>query len=100
MGFFDFLKKDDDIVDYSMKYNIQKTIAEKQQSDDSSQQTQGSSQSISNELSNPSESAEERRKKLVKRIADMAERMENLSIQLYHLQQRIELIEKKMNINS
>ncbi|MBI4116166.1 hypothetical protein HY449_00295 [Candidatus Pacearchaeota archaeon] len=98
MGFFDFLKKDD-VADYSMKYNIQKTIAEKQQSD-SSQTAQSPSQAISNELSNPSESAEERRKKLVKRIVDMAERMENLSIQLYHLQQRIELIEKKMNINS
>lgn len=97
MGIFDFFKKDD-VVDYSAKYSIQKTIAEKQQSGETPKSAQSSSQIISSELSNPSESAEERRKKLVKRIVDMAERMENLSIQLYHLQQRIELIEKKMNL--
>ena len=98
MGFFDFLRKDE-VVDYSTKYNIQKTLAEKDAN--VPPQTPGSSsQIINNELSNPSENSEERRKKLVKRIIDIMERMENLSIQLYHLQQRIELIEKKMNISS
>ena len=94
MGFFDFGKKEK-VVDYYAKYNIQKN-----ENPDKNQQPLSASQIVKNELSNPSENVEERKKKLVKRIVDMTERMENLSIQLYHLQQRIELIEKKMNINS
>ncbi len=94
MGFFDFLRKDE-IVDYSPKYNVQK-----KENPEKTPQVLSTSQMVDNELSNPSENAEERKKKLVRRIVDMSERMENLSIQLYHLQQRIELIEKKMNVSS
>lgn len=46
------------------------------------------------------DSVEERRKKLTKRIMDMTSKMEELSNQIYHLQQRLEVIERKMNINS
>ena len=40
---------------------------------------------------------EERRKKLAKRIIDMTEKIEEVSNQLYHLQQRVEVLEKKSN---
>ena len=40
---------------------------------------------------------EEKRKKLAKRIIDMTEKIEDVSNQLYHLQQRVEVLEKKSN---
>lgn len=40
----------------------------------------------------------EKRKKLAKRIMEMTERIEDLSNQLYHLQQRVEVLERKTNI--
>jgi hypothetical protein len=43
-------------------------------------------------------SAEERRRRLVKRLKDMTDKMEDLTNQLYHLQQRVELLEKKNNL--
>ena len=45
-------------------------------------------------------SIENRRKKLAKRLIDMTSRMEDLSNQIYHMQQRIEVLEKKMNAGS
>ena len=42
---------------------------------------------------------EERKRKLAKRLADMSTKLEDLSNQIYHLTQRIEVIEKKMSIN-
>lgn len=39
-----------------------------------------------------------KRKKLTKRLIDMTSKIEDLSNQIYHLQQRIELLEKKSNI--
>lgn len=43
--------------------------------------------------------AEERRKRLAKRLVDMTTKIEDLSNQIYHLQQRLDVIEKRMNIN-
>ena len=43
------------------------------------------------------QTTEERRKKLAKRIADMTEKIDDVSNQLYHLQQRVEVLEKKSN---
>ena len=41
---------------------------------------------------------EQRRRKLAKRLQDMTSRMEDISNKLYHLQQRVELIERKLDI--
>lgn len=41
---------------------------------------------------------EERKKRLAKRILNMTERIDDLSNQIYHLQQRIELLEKKLDV--
>jgi hypothetical protein len=44
--------------------------------------------------------AEEKRRRLAKRLQIITEKIEELSNQIYHLQQRIELVEKKLNIGS
>ena len=41
------------------------------------------------------DSADDKRRKLAKRLADLTERLEDLSTQIYHLSQRVELLEKK-----
>ena len=41
------------------------------------------------------DSEEEKRRKLAKRLIDITNRLEDLSTQIYHLQQRVELLEKK-----
>lgn len=39
----------------------------------------------------------ERKRKLAKRLMDITDKLEEISNQLYHLQQRVEVLEKKMN---
>ena len=51
---------------------------------------------ISSESSSPD--LEERRQKLVKRLRDMTDKLEELSNHIYKLQQRIELLERKANL--
>jgi len=43
--------------------------------------------------------AGEKKKKLAKRILDMTDKIEDLSNQIYHLQQRVDLLEKKTGRN-
>jgi len=43
------------------------------------------------------EDAEERKKKFAKRLMDMSRRIEDLETKNYHLQQRIEVLERKNN---
>jgi len=45
-------------------------------------------------------SVNERRAKLVKRLTDMTDKIDGLSSQIYKLQQRVELLEKKANVRS
>jgi len=40
--------------------------------------------------------SQDRRRKLAKRLVDMTEKIEDLSNQIYHLQQRLELLERKI----
>ncbi len=40
--------------------------------------------------------SQERRRKLAKRLVDMTEKIEDLSNQIYHLQQRLELLERRI----
>jgi len=42
---------------------------------------------------------EEKRSKLAKRLLEMTNKMEDLSNQIYHLTQRLELVEKRLKIN-
>ena len=41
------------------------------------------------------ESADDKKRKLVKRLIDITEKLEDLSTQIYHLSQRVELLERK-----
>ncbi len=47
-----------------------------------------------------SEDADEKRKKLAKRLSDMTDKLEEISNQIYHLQQRIEVLERKTDSRS
>lgn len=51
------------------------------------------------EYENVSGDTTEKRKKLAKRLMDMTSKIEDLSNQIYHLQQRIEVLERKSDIN-
>ncbi len=43
---------------------------------------------------------DEKRRRLAKRLSDMTEKIEDLSNQIYHLQQRIEVLEKKGGVGT
>ena len=84
MKFFGFGKKDK-ILDLT-KYKRQ----------ESETNTEDSEELVLD--SKRAESPEEKRKRFTKRISDMAETIEDLSNQIYHLQQRVELLERKLNV--
>ncbi|MGD9275941.1 MAG: hypothetical protein PVJ67_02100 [Candidatus Pacearchaeota archaeon] len=46
------------------------------------------------------ESAEDRKKKLAKRLLDITNKLEEISNQIYHLQQRLEVVERKAGVNN
>ncbi|MBU2562186.1 MAG: hypothetical protein KKF68_00820 [Nanoarchaeota archaeon] len=117
MGLFGFKKKEK-VIDLSEKYKKQQ---EKTAKTKSGLQQEGSSTSAplpgfnifnnpasgfgsqqtsdSEEYLDASESANERKRKLAKRLFDMTNKLEDISNQIYHLQQRIEVIEKKLDVN-
>ena len=114
MGMFGFGKKKG-VVDLTKNYRANEERAAemradsvvKQTSSESSDivpfpffgasQTNESSATDNSDISDSSvpESAEEKRKKLAKRLMDMTSKMEDLNNQIYHLQQRVEVLEKK-----
>jgi len=118
MGWF---KKSEDVVDLSERYRRQqerlnqlkgevntlknsKTLQEKPptffQGLVNAAQEQSKQQAEENEYADLGDGIEARRMKLTKRLMEMTSKMEELSNQIYHLTQRIELIERKMNIQS
>jgi prefoldin subunit 5 len=108
------LKKKDRVLDLTEKYKKQLDEATQRESnlETSPQQTQSEPQgfnflggmasaaktSETNEESNPEGYGDERKKKLAKRLIDMTGKIEDLSNQIYHLQQRIEVLERKSGI--
>jgi hypothetical protein len=110
MGFLGFGKRKD-VIDLGERYRRQKERSEQraaeQPSESSSQEAfdflgqmaSTASQSDSSEEVIDVSSGDGRRKKLAKRIMDMTSRLEDISNQVYHLQQRIEVLERKMNVN-
>lgn len=52
-------------------------------------------QPVESEVPEQSEDSQEKRKRLAKRLVDMTSKIEDLDNKIYHLQQRIELLEKK-----
>lgn len=47
-----------------------------------------------------SDDSDDKKRRLAKRLADMTEKIEDLSNQVYHIQQRIEVLERKSGVNS
>ena len=105
MGFFSWGKKD--VVDLTGDY---KRTPSKKDSGDSTVRGEGDAMRLLGGLANAgssdeddseyseggsSESIEEKRRKLAKRLIDMTNRIDDLSNQVYHLQQRLEVLEKK-----
>jgi len=60
--------------------------------------TASSSQDNSIQTYGSFDDAEEKKRRLSKRLMDMTEKIEELSNQIYHLQQRIELLERKAGV--
>lgn len=110
MGFLNFKKKEK-FLNLSEKYKQQQekvSPSEEILQDNSSQELESQgvlgflgnmvNQSQTNEGS--ADSSEEKRQRLSKRLKEMTSKMEELSNQIYHLQQRIELLERKMGTGS
>ena len=51
-----------------------------------------------NDIPTQEENPEEKRKKFMQKFSEMSERLETVSTSLYHLSQRVELLEKKLNV--
>ncbi len=68
---------------------------------ESSESSSGSSEGYADfsNMNQVSESSDEKRKKLAKRLMDMTAKLEDISNQIYHLQQRIEVLERKSNVS-
>ncbi|PIN91394.1 hypothetical protein COU57_00815 [Candidatus Pacearchaeota archaeon CG10_big_fil_rev_8_21_14_0_10_32_14] len=118
MGLFS-RKSDDDVIDLTQAYKRKKlelekkkalespvSVSPKVETYDSPQSgfgflsnltsSQDSSESSYGEITDIDEgSSEDKRKRLAKRLIDMTDRIEELSNQIYHLQQRLEVLERK-----
>ncbi|MEN7982072.1 MAG: hypothetical protein ABFQ65_01350 [Nanoarchaeota archaeon] len=109
MGFFD-LRKKDKFVDLTKKYkkqqeNIKNIREESGDKNLVSEETQpvasgifgmfGGEQNKKEHINSDDGEVLEKRKKLAKRLMDMTDKIEDLSNQIFHLQQRVEILEKK-----
>lgn len=114
MGLFRFNKKND-VLDLTERYRKQQEKAvqmkgELQQTSSSQESSTSNAFSIfggsvpsanTSTDSSPEDtsSIHERKRKLTKRLLDMTTKIEELSNQIYHVQQRIEVLERKMDVN-
>ena len=116
MGFLGFGKKDR-IIDLGERYRKQQERLTQKKEDTNTlsnlnkeESSQSSSQGAFNFLGNLASSnaaqpdnlntGEDKKKKFAKRLIDMTTKIEDLSNQIYHLQQRVELLEKKTGIRN
>ncbi len=108
MGLFGFGKKGKDVIDLAERFRKQKEKEEQMTSSESTDSSSSDpiaffdsssdSSSGESEVIDLSNSFDERRKRLAKRILEITNKLEDLSNQIYHLQQRIEILEKKSNV--
>lgn len=105
MGLFNFRKKPD-VLDLTKRYKEQQEKETNTKSPESASQNAfsflgdlaGASKPAQPEEYVDVSGAEDKKRKLAKRLMDMTTKMEDLSNQIYHLQQRIELLEKKNSV--
>jgi hypothetical protein len=109
MGMFGFIKKREDIVDLGERYKKQQSRVQQNKPVQTSQDNgmgflsglanAGNQKQIAEEdYPVIGENVEQKKQKLAKRLMDITNKMEDLSNQLFHLQQRLEVIERKMNV--
>ncbi len=108
MGLF---RKKEKTVDWTERYfrqkdrmeNLKEGIRQSTGAENKSPPAQGNfnflanlaSSSVQSSSSETDENSDERRRKLARRLMDLTEKIEELSTQLYHLQQRVEVLEIK-----
>ena len=102
MGFLGFGRKDR-VIDLSQGYGKKSEVKKEDSSDSFSflsnlASTSSSNSSGSSDAGEFSGSTEENRKKLTKRLLDITNKLDEISTQIYHLQQRVELLEKKTGV--
>lgn len=106
MAFFG--RKKDRVLDLTERYKKQLDIETQQAAEKTVQENTGfdffgnmasASQQPQTENSDMiEETVAERKRKLAKRLADMTSKIEEISNQIYHLQQRIEVLERKAGV--
>ena len=103
MGFFGFGKKDK-VVDWSQGYGKKESSQEKGKEENSDAFSilgnAGSSQLPASDENEFSGSTEDNRKKLAKRLLNITNKLDEISTQIYHLQQRVELLERKTGVKA
>ena len=112
MGLFNFRKKPE-VLDLTERYKKQQEKSaqmksENQESVQSPSQNAfsflgdlaGASKTAENEEYVDVSGAEDKKRKLAKRLLDITTKMEDLSNQIYHLQQRLEVLERKSGVGS
>lgn len=106
MSFFGFGKKDR-VIDLGEKYREEnaekreKAAAEKEKEDSGFSFLSGlASSSSSSKEDSDSGSEGEKKKKIAKRLLDITNKLDEMSTQIYHLQQRVELLERKTGVKS
>lgn len=81
-----------EVLDYTEEYGLKsKSQVSSNEISVSSERAKGNE-----DMNEEGISPEERRKRLAKRLVDMIEKIEDLSNQIYHLQQRMEVVERKL----
>ena len=103
-----FKRKGKDVLDLTERYRKQQEkLKEMQENASESSGSTGAigifgmsnttttSTSTGDDVVDLSSSVDEKRKRLAKRLMDMTEKIEDLNNQIYHLQQRLEVLERK-----
>ena len=117
MGFFG-LRKKERVIDLGVRYRKQQeqvaAMKEEMEQTSSDQSVSSEGMSFLANLANSASSSQkdtgayaelggsvdERKRKLAKRLMELTDRLENLSNEIYHLQQRIEVLERKAGVGS
>ncbi len=106
MGIFRRRKK---ILDLTEKYKREQEKAAELQSNSETDSSESfgflgdmasASRTSSDDTVDISSTIETRKRQLSKRLLQLTEKIEDLSNQIYHLQQRIEVLERKANVGS
>jgi hypothetical protein len=95
MSFFGFKKKGE-IIDLTEKYRKEENS--ETENSDSFSILGNSNNSSSSEDTVFSGTPEHNRRKLAKRLINISNKLDEISTQIYHLQQRVELLERKTGV--